>query len=116
MTVVAFPQTLAPAGSHLRLGLVAAAIRELGEPATIAEIAALLALAQAPAPSVAHVAALFARDAGQPPGERLFRPVRLGDQTAWAFTRAFRAFLDQEGFHPIMRRLEALAALERPGH
>ena len=90
---------------------MAAAIRELGEPATIEEIAALLAMAAGPAPSVAHLAALFARDAGQPAGERLFRPVRLGDRTAWAFTRAFRVFLDQEGFHPILRRLEALANL-----
>ncbi len=115
MTVIAFPPSKASAAGHQRLGLVAAAIRELGEPATIEEIAALLALADTPAPSIAHVAALFARDAGQPPGERLFRPVRLGDQTAWAFTRAFRAFLDQEGFHPIMRQLEPLAALARPG-
>ncbi len=115
MTVVAFPANrMGKARLDMELSFAAyvvAAVRALGEPATVAEIESLLRAT----PAASHfnfagqvvetLAELSLAGQGVPFDVQVFRPVELERQTAWAFTPDFRGRMRAAGYAPRLRSL-----------
>ncbi len=87
------------------IAYVAAALRYLGEPATVAEIADFLSLheTERTMSRSIDVATLLASHSPSGLLPSIFRPVGLGGGAAWAFTPEFRRSLRQAGLEPRFR-------------